>query len=316
MRRIPPFQDQHVHFFRDGKVVSLPEARGYLASFACRGILSVREMGSASAQGLKIKRFLGCGTQDLPAIQTCGAALYRKGTYGKFLGRAVSGSEEIRRAVERIAAEGADFVKVIQSGVVSLQCPGRITAGGFSPEELTLLVEEARQRRLPVHCHVNGGEAVRLAASIPVDSIEHGFFIDRETLHRLRENGTVWVPTVFALARLERSLDADRRKALREIIGRHLEAVAYAASIGVALRVGTDSGAAGVDPGISFFEELRLLKRAGLSLDQIVAAACQDPREADPGLHVLVRDDFIERGRIEGLLRSGPSPGGREGKSN
>jgi imidazolonepropionase-like amidohydrolase len=273
-------------------------------------------MGSADALGLKIKRFLRCGEGDLPAIRTCGAALYRKGTYGKFLGRAVSGGLEIRRAVERIAAEGADFVKVIQSGVVSLQYPGRVTAGGFSPEELALLVEEARQRRLPVHCHVNGAEAVRLAASIPVDSIEHGFFIDRETLHRLRENGSVWVPTVFALAHLEQGLDADRRTALRDIIDRHLEAVAYAASIGVALRVGTDSGAAGVAPGLSFFEELRLLKQAGLSLGQIVAAACQDPREADPGLHLLVRDDFIERGRIEGVLRSGPSPSGREKKSN
>ena len=139
---------------------------------------------------------------------------------------------------------------------------------------------------------------------MPAASIEHGFF-SAETLHRLQDSGSVWIPTVFALAHLEEGLSADQRLVRDRIIDRHLESIVYAVSIGVKLRVGTDSGAAGVLPGISFFEELRLLKQAGLSPDQILEAACMEAEAVEPDSFLLIGEDFIERGAIEGAFIRG-----------
>ena len=305
MLKIPPFRDHHIHFLEAGKPVTLDRALALVTEYICRGIFSIREMGTASGLGLAVKKILDQGKEGPIRLEACGQALYKKGTYGNFLGRGVSGKKEIREAVKGLAEAGADFLKVIQSGIVSLHREAPITAGGFSREELHVLAEEGRQYGLPLHCHVNGDQAIRQAAVLPAASIAHGFFVTPETLQLLRENRVAWTPTIFALAHLEQGLSAEQRRERDRIIDRHLEAVAYAVSIGVALRVGTDSGAGSLRPGVSFIEELRLLKKAGLSLSQIVDAACQGPEGTRPGDYLQVREDFITTGVIEQIYRAG-----------
>lgn len=305
MLRIPPFRDHHIHFLAEGKPVALPRALDAAAEYGRRGIFSIREMGTVNGIGLAVQQRLRSLPQGPVGLEACGQALYRQGTYGSFLGLGVSGSEEIRRAVKGLAAAGADFLKIIHSGIVSLRSEGPVTAGGFSREELHVLGEESQNRALPLHCHVNGDAAIREAAALPAASIEHGFFVTRETLQLLREKGVIWIPTIFALAHLEAGLSADQRRERDRIIDGHLEAVAFAVSIGVRVRVGTDSGAGSLRPGVSFFEELRLLRRAGLSLAQIVEAACLGPEENREGDYLLVREDFIEKGSVEEIYHQG-----------
>ena len=81
----------------------------------------------------------------------------------------------------------------------------------------------------------------------------------------------------------------------------------YAASIGVKLEVGTDSGSKGVRPGESFFKELRLFKKAGLSFEQILSAACLDQAEIEQGNYLLVENNFIETEKVEAVFIKGPS---------
>jgi imidazolonepropionase-like amidohydrolase len=302
---IPPFRDQHIHFLAAGKPLSLAGAQEQVADYRRRGIFFLREMGAANGVGLAVKEALKRSPLGGIRLEACGQALHRSGTYGRFLGRGVSGTGEIRRAVKELAAAGADFLKIIHSGIVSLRSEDPVTAGGFSREELHVLAEESQNRALPLHCHVNGDAAIRTAAALPVTSIEHGFFMTRDTLQLLREKGIVWIPTIFALARLEEGLSVDQRRERDRIIAGHLEAVAYAVSIGVRIRVGTDSGAGHLRPGASFFEELRLLRKAGLSLAQIVEAACLGPEENRAGDCLLVQEDFIERGSVEEICHEG-----------
>lgn len=305
MLKIPPFFDAHIHWLRQGKPMPLPEARECFQDYVRSGIFSVQEMGTAGGLGLAIKKNLERTPSAFPKVRSCGRALYRRGAYGSFLGWGVEGAREIQKAVAELAGQGADFLKIIQSGLVSLNDPGQVTAGGFNREELQVIAAEAQRHRLPVHCHVNGEAAIRQVSGIPIASIEHGFFIHRETLHRLREQGIAWTPTIYALAHLEIDLDAERRKKLRQVIDRHLESVRAAVSLGVRLQVGTDSGASGSVPGESFFAELRYLKKAGLTLDQILEAACVPPAAQEPGSYLLVREDFIERGAIESAFFQG-----------
>jgi imidazolonepropionase-like amidohydrolase len=262
-------------------------------------------MGGREGVGLRLKKALD--RQEVPPIRlkSAGYALHKKGLYGGFLGRGVEGIKEIREAVAGIFREGGDFVKVVHSGIVSLKNPGRITSGGFNREELRCLVEEARRYGLPVHCHVNSDQAIREAASFPIASIQHGFFISEETLHILKEKEIHWTPTLYALDHLKNGLPAEQEGALEKIVEGHLESLSRAAQLGVRLVAGTDSGSQGVSPGCSFLKELALFKKAGLGLEQILSAACLDPGEIVKGNYLLVKDDFIREGNIEAVFRQG-----------
>lgn len=179
-----------------------------------------------------------------------------------------------------------------------MEAEDEITPGGFSNEEWKVISEEAKNHQLGIRCHANSDKAIRSALSGGADSIEHGFFVKRETLHWMAESRIAWVPTVFALYALQNSLLPEAAGALERIVAGHLEALNYGVLQGVKISTGTDSGSKGVFPGISFFKELQFFQQAGFSLEQILTAACQEKEEIEKGNYLMVEKDFIERGRI------------------
>ncbi len=265
------------------------------------GIFALKDMGHKSGTGLNEKQNLRKGM----LLRTSGYALFKKGKYGTFIGRGVEGKEEIVGAVEELAGAGADFIKVINSGIVSTKNPGMITEGGFSPEELKIIHEEARKRDLELVCHANSDAAIRSAVSAGASSIEHGFFVSRETLHMMRQSGAAWTPTVYALWSLASAAGPSEKRYIEEVVEEHLSSLHYAASVGVRLHVGTDSGSRGVRHGKSFLEELRLWRKAGLSVEMILSSACMDNAEIGKGNFLLARKDFISTGKIEAIYRDG-----------
>lgn len=50
--------------------------------------------------------------------------------------------------------------------------------------------------------HANGARTVEAAAMAGVDSVEHGAYLDTDALRAMRENGTVWVPTLSTIGNL------------------------------------------------------------------------------------------------------------------
>ena len=89
------------------------------------------------------------------------------------------------------------------------------------------------------------------------------------------------------------------------MIDRHLSSIHYASSVGCRLRIGTDSGSKGVDHGPSFFDELALFSKAGLTLPQILSVACMEAEEMERGNFLLVKKDFITTREIEALYQGG-----------
>jgi imidazolonepropionase-like amidohydrolase len=298
---IPPFIDSHMHFTVEGRPASAEEVVTIMDRCMRRGISVLRDMGHKSGCGIEAKR------KAPPAltVRTAGFALYRKGGYGTFLGKGVDGGGEIVAAIKETADAGADFIKVINSGIVSTAQPATITRGGFSAEELKIIVEEARARGLAVVCHANSDESIRNAVTAGASSIEHGFFVSRETLRMMSESGTAWTPTVYALQALAPALAPEAARFIHKVVEDHLSSLYHAASLGVRLTLGTDSGSRGVKHGESLFEELRLWKSAGLSVEQILSAACMDRGEIDRGNFVVVKNDFLTTGKIEGVYLGG-----------
>lgn len=299
--RIPPFEDSHMHFTLAGRPASPEELKEIMDTCERYGIFSLKDMGHKSGIGLDVKK----GSGGRVAVRTAGYALFRKGGYGTFLGKGVEGKEEIKRAMKEISDAGADFIKVVNSGIVSSKGSGRVTEGGFTPEELSIICEEAKGKNLEISCHANSDRAIRDAVAAGVSSIEHGFFVFRETLHMMAELGTAWTPTAVALLSLAPTFEPSEKEYREEVVERHLSSVHYAATLGLKLRIGTDSGSRGVGHGESFFDEMRLWEKAGLSVHHILSAACMDGDESEKGNYLLVRKDFISSGKIEAVYRGG-----------
>jgi imidazolonepropionase-like amidohydrolase len=299
--RIPPFRDAHMHFIREGIRVSSEGILSIIASYLRHGILSLSDMGHKTGIGLKAKKM---SSGDM-VIRSAGVALFKKGGYGAFLGKGVTGKKEIKEAVKEISEAGSDFIKVINSGIVSTRGKGGVTDGGFSPEELKVIREESRERNLDMVCHANTDVHIQDAVAAGASSIEHGFFVSSETLHMMAEKRVSWTPTVFALQCLASALPSPERRNLEGLVDNHLSSVHYAVSLGIPLRVGTDSGSKGVTHGESFFHELQLLQRAGLSFEQLLTAACMEKEEMARGNVLLIQKDFLSTGKIEAAYRQG-----------
>ncbi len=169
-------------------------------------------------------------------------------------------------------------------------------------EELKILCSESKERNLEVACHVNGDSAIKNAAEAGVSSIEHGYFVSNETLHMMKDKNIRWTPTAFALLTYSLMLLPAERRHIEGIIENHLASINYAVSIGVKLNIGTDSGSVGVKHGNSFFDELQLFQKAGLSLEQILAAACIDDMEIKKENYLIVKNDFIKTKKIKAVF--------------
>ncbi len=289
MKKIPPFFDRHIHFLIEG---SKPKAHEIddriIAPMLKRGILSFYDMGGKGEHGLVIKSYCR-------HMKTAGAALYKKGGYGSFLGIGIDNKADISRAILNNAGKGVDFIKVINSGIVSADPSQAVSSGGFSREEMRMIVEEAAERGLRVFCHCNGEQSILDALVSGVSSIEHGFFITEECLQIMASQDTSWTPTIFALKAFRDTIsDIEARRYLDSVIDKHLESVYRAHRLGIKIGAGSDSGAKGVRHGESFFEELKLLLKAGLSKEEVLRAGTMEEQELERGNYVVIDEGFFE----------------------
>jgi imidazolonepropionase-like amidohydrolase len=259
------FVDAHVHI---ADMAALEEVRA-------AGITAVRDAGMRrnAEQGLPPYRLAA----HSPLVISSGWALYKKGGYGASLGVALENRHDIASEILRLARAGADIIKVMASGMVSLKRPGTITLGGFSQEDLCFIVEEARRHGLGVMAHANGEEAIMAAASAGVRSVEHGFFMTERALGAMAGYGTYWTPTVGALARAaESGAPSKEAKAyIARLIVSHLHMIRQAHGMGVALAVGTDCTLPDPRYREAYGAELLYFEQAGISLDGVHAIACE-----------------------------------------
>ena len=93
--------------------------------------------------------------------------------------------------------------------------------------------------------HSNGARTAQAAAEAGIDSIEHGAYLDKDTLQAMEDCGTVWVPTLSAIGNLlgkGRFSEVD----VQRILDSALQNVADYKGL---LAAGTDAGAWAVPHG-------------------------------------------------------------------
>jgi imidazolonepropionase-like amidohydrolase len=99
--------------------------------------------------------------------------------------------DQLRAAVQKLAAEGADVVKVFAS--LSIRNGGGPT---MSQEQMNAICDEAKKHGLRVAVHAHGPESVRRAVLAGCNSIEHGVLIGQPELDLMAEHGTYFDPNI------------------------------------------------------------------------------------------------------------------------
>jgi len=129
-------------------------------------------------------------------------------------------------------------------------------------------MREADDRKMPTACHVHGLYGIRQCLRFGVGTLEHGSYMDEETVYEMSEmKKSAWVPTVCP-GRLIRDLPESaidrveyRRSNLRLGI-----------KLGMPILAGTDAGIVGVLNGC-LPHELDEFMDAGMSSIEALAAA-------------------------------------------
>lgn len=302
---LPGFIDTHVHVMLEGVNI----ARDMQAPFSLKfyraiqhlrrtldaGITSVRDAGGAD---LGVKQAVESGLIAGPRMQISISALsitgghadgwMRSGNafnlfspYPGFPDPIVDGVDAVRLRVREVLRAGADVIKICATGGV-LSPTDHPEFIQFSPEELDVIVREARYRRgIKVMAHAQGCEGIKQAVRAGIHSIEHGIYLDDEAIDLMIERGTFLVPTLLApLSVLEQGEkggmpDYGIRKAA-ETIEIHSDSISRAYKAGVKIAMGTD---AGVMPHGTNLRELGLMCSVGMSPMQAIVATTKTAAE-------------------------------------
>lgn len=174
------------------------------------GFTTVRDVGGTGVN-IALRDAINAGKVIGPRVFTAGKTLattgghadptngYKKdlmGDPGPKEG-VINSPEDAIKAVRQRYKNGADLIKITATGgVLSLAKSG--TAPQFREDELEAIVQTAKDYGFHVAAHAHGTEGMRRAIRAGVKTIEHGTYMDEETMNLMVKHGTYYVPTITA----------------------------------------------------------------------------------------------------------------------
>ena len=248
--------DCHMHMLLDGAYwksaiarhsisPDMPFIHSVLHRYQQLGFAYLRDGGDrwgAGAAARKAAREYGI-TYRTPLAPLC-----KKGHYGAFIGQTYENLPEYAALVQSHRKNGADFIKIMISGLMDFDHFGVLTEDGLPPQIIKELIHIAHEEGFSVMAHANGARTVEAAAIAGVDSVEHGAYLDTDALSAMKDCGTVWVPTLSTIGNLRGTGRFDE-SAVTAILESALENVHDFAVMGGLLAPGTDAGAFAVPHG-------------------------------------------------------------------
>ncbi len=283
------------------------------------GFTTVRDLGGDPEAIYALRTAIAEGIVPGPRIVAAGSSLAATGGHGDVDGvkaelltlwtpeTICDGPYECRRATRHAIKYGADWIKVTATGgVLSDTATG--TDQQMTDDELAEIVATAHALGRKVAAHAHGADGINAALRAGVDSIDHGTFLNDESIRLFKDTGAYLVPTLmpghFVPATMEGNpffTDAIKAKAYaaasasKDSLGR-----AYRA--GVKIAFGTDSG---VTPHGDNAAEFRLLVAAGMRPADAIRAATAAAAEL---LGLSDSLGTIEPGKIADLVAVDGNP--------
>ncbi|GAB3761937.1 metal-dependent hydrolase family protein [Spirosoma pomorum] len=219
---LPGLIDMHVHLETETRrgglidrfTLNTPDVAFQAAKNAkttlLAGFTTVRDLGG-SGVNVALRNAVNRGLVDGPRILTVGKSIattgghadptngYRKdlmGDPGPEEG-VINGPDDARKAVRQRYKDGADLIKITATGgVLSNAKDG--SGPQFTEEEAKAIVDAANDYGFAVAAHAHGAEGMKRAIRAGVQTIEHGTYMDDETIALFKKHGTYYVPTIIA----------------------------------------------------------------------------------------------------------------------
>ena len=252
------------------------------------GFTTVRDCGNPN--GPYLKKAIDEGSIIGPRILSCRAIITQTGGHGdvahslpiewakeRGICRMADGADECRKAAREQLREGADFLKLCSTGGVMSE-KDLPTSSQYTVEEIRAIVEEAHNAGVKAATHAHGTQGIKNALLAGIDTIEHGIFLDDETIEMMIKQNTYLVPTlaiVDAIARKGPKAGVPEihvRKAHTLLEG-HLKSFEAACKAGVKVGLGTDYLSDPMTPMGENAVELELYVKFGRSpMEAIVSA--------------------------------------------
>ena len=164
----------------------------------------------------------------------------------------------------------------------------------FGVDEIEAIVQTAQQRGVKVAVHAYAADAARIAIDAGVDSVEHGWLLDKDALSAMKRQGTYLVPTLLI----------SRPSAWADMAGTgkggtqrdEFKAFESAVSMGVKIAFGTDVGIFDHGQNALEFSEMVALGMSPAAAIQSATVAAADLLGVSADLGTLVagkRADII-----------------------
>ncbi|CAN7249739.1 amidohydrolase family protein [Brevundimonas sp. LjRoot202] len=297
---LPGLIDSHVHLTGqqnpNGRLEEVTQSNAEQAMVGARyarrtlmaGFTTVADLGGSNEAVFALRDAIRRGDVPGPRVIASGQSVSIHGGHGDINGfredvmhllspeSVCSGPEDCMRAVRLQVRSGADIIKITATGGVLSN-----TAAGlgqqFSDAELAAIVDAGHRMGRQVTAHAHGADGINSFLRAGGDSIEHGTFLDDQSIRLMRREGVWLVPTLLAgdfVARVASGPDnfftpAQTAKAM-EAGPRMLDMARRAHEGGVRIAFGTDSGVSAHGDNA---QEFALLTRAGLTPLEAIQAA-------------------------------------------
>jgi imidazolonepropionase-like amidohydrolase len=152
-------------------------------------------------------------------------------------------ADELVSVIRAQLKEGADFIKIYETGPDSVRDGRLSTPYQYTEAELRAAVQETARRGTHVAVHATGEPGALYAAEAGVVSIEHAFQLSDETMRIMKEKGIFAVPT-FTISEYfsEHSATPEQRLKERKLLELHAAEFRKQLAAGVPIAAGSDVG--------------------------------------------------------------------------
>lgn len=271
------------------------------------GFTTVRDLGSPARTGFALRDAINKGEVEGPTILAAGMMVSITAGHGDVNGFSeevthalrpesiCNGADDCRRAVREQIRKGADVIKLATTGgVLSNIAAG--TGQQMFDDEAKAIIDTAHLmgKKVASHAHAAGG--VNLALRSGVDSVEHGSFIDADSIKLFKQSGAYLVPTLLAgytvvnMAKNSTTLTPAQAAKALDVGERMKMSFGNAVRNGVKVAFGTDSGVSA--HGTNAYE-FKLMVDAGMPAADAIKAATVNAA------------DLLDRGNRIGTLEAG-----------
>jgi imidazolonepropionase-like amidohydrolase len=264
---LPGLIDAHVHLFlhpgaEDLQTVleSVPE-RTIMATLAAHddlmaGFTAERDMGTEGAESADtaVRDAIDRGDIPGPRMRISGNAVNILGGHEDAIGfnpaqrvlpnaTYANGADELVKVVRQQFKEGADFIKIYETGPDSVHDGQLSTPYQYSEAELAAAVHDAARVGKHIAVHATGEPGTLFAVRAGVVSVDHAYQLSDETMRLMKEKRIFTVPTFTISEYFEvHPLRPGTEELERQLLELHVREFKRQLAAGVPVAMGSDVG--------------------------------------------------------------------------